>query len=83
MRRIFSPPVPLPVRPATEPDGWIVACFSDGPVDEVVGPHIVSGGWWLRDIHRTYHYVRTRSGRWLWIYLDRKRRRWFLHGEVE
>ena len=61
----------------------VAARFSDGPVEEVIGPHIVSGGWWTRETTRAYHYVRTRSGRWLWIYNDRRRRRWFLHGEVE
>ena len=35
------------------------------------------------DISRAYYYVRTRSGRWLWIYHDDKRRRWFLQGEVQ
>ena len=54
-----------------------------GPVEEVIGPHVVSGGWWIREISRDYYYVRTRSGRWLWIYNDRRRRRWFLQGEVE
>lgn len=83
VRRLYSPPIQLPPRARHEPDGWLIARFADGPVVEVIGPHIVSGGWWTRDTSRAYHYVRTRSGRWLWIYNDRKRRRWFLHGEVE
>ncbi len=83
VRRLFSPPIELPARSRHEPDGWFIARFSDGPVEEVIGPHIVSGGWWTRETTRAYHYVRTRSGRWLWIYNDRRRRRWFLHGEVE
>jgi len=32
---------------------------------------------------RKYYYVRTRSNRWLWIYHDGLRRRWFLQGEVQ
>lgn len=83
VRRVYSPPLELPARARHEPDGWLIAHFADGPVEEVVGPHVVSGGWWAREISRAYHYVRTRSGRWLWIYNDRKRRRWFLQGEVE
>ncbi len=83
VRRLYSPPIQLPPRARHEPDGWLIARFADGPVVEVIGPHIVSGGWWTRETSRAYHYVRTRSGRWLWIYNDRKRRRWFLHGEVE
>jgi protein ImuB len=83
VRRVYSPPLQLPARARHEPDGWLIAHFADGPVEEVIGPHVVSGGWWAREISRAYHYVRTRSGRWLWIYNDQKRRRWFLQGEVE
>lgn len=83
VRRFFSPPVKLPPRPRHEPDGWLVAGCAEGPVEEVIGPHIVSGGWWRREVSRAYYYVRTRSGRWFWIYHDQKRRHWYLQGEVE
>ena len=83
VRRIYTPPRSLPPREHREPDGWLVAGVTEGPVEEVIGPHLVNGGWWLREAARAYYYVRTRSGRWLWIYHDQKRRRWFLQGEVE
>ena len=83
VRRVFTPSLPLPPRPRHEPDGWFVHRFEDGPVDEVVGPQVISGGWWMRETHRSYHFVRTRNGRWFWIYRDRDDRRWFLQGEVE
>lgn len=83
VRRIYTPPVELPPRDRHEPDGWLIAGIADGPVEEVVGPHVVSGGWWMREVSRAYHYVRTRSGRWLWIYHDQERKRWFLQGEVQ
>ncbi len=83
VRRLYTPPIELPPRPRHEPDGWLVAGSADGPVEEVIGPHIVSGGWWMREVVRSYYYLRTRSGRWLWVYHDEKRRRWYLHGEVE
>lgn len=83
VRRIYSPPRPLPMRPRHEPDGWIIDDPADGAVEEIIGPHVVSGGWWRREVSRSYHYVRTRSGRWLWVHHDQRRRRWFLHGEVE
>ncbi len=82
IRRYFPSPVELPLRSRHEPDGWVIN-LADGPVEEVIGPHVLSGGWWIREIARDYYYVRTRSGRWLWIFNDRRRRRWFLHGEVE
>jgi protein ImuB len=83
VRRIYTPPIALPPRDHREPDGWLVAGVADGPVEEVIGPHFINGGWWMREIARAYYYVRTRSGRWLWIYHDQKRRRWFLQGEVQ
>lgn len=83
IRRLYTPAQALPPRSRHEPDGWLVAGPADGPVEEVRGPYILSGGWWLRETARTYSYVRTRSGRWLWLYHDRYRRRWMLHGELE
>lgn len=83
VRRIYTPPIALPPREHREPDGWLVAGVADGPVEEVLGPHYMHGGWWMREITRAYYYVRTRSGRWLWIYHDQRRRRWYLQGEVQ
>ena len=34
-------------------------------------------------LEREYHYVRTEREGWLWVYFDRRRRRWFLQGSVE
>lgn len=83
VRRLFDRPVPLPPRPRHEPDGWLVAGLSSGAVRESCGPYVVSGGWWMRRIERRYHYVHTTCGRWLWIYEDVGRRRWFMQGTVE
>ena len=83
IRRILGSPWPLPSRPRHEPDGWLITGLEGGAVVEIVGPYIISGGWWRRAIHREYHYIRTDKGRWLWVYYDRERRRWYLQGEVE
>ena len=83
VRLIYTPPLELPPRDRHEPDGWLIAGIAEGPVEEVIGPQIISGGWWMREVSRAYFYVRTRSGRWLWIYHDHGRRRWYLHGEVQ
>lgn len=64
-------------------DGWLLRGLEHGPVDRLDGPYIVSGGWWMTPIHREYHFVHTRRGRILWVYYDRRRRRWFLQGMVE
>jgi len=83
VRRLYTPPVELPPCDRQEPDGWLIAGVSEGPVEEVIGPQMITGGWWAREVSRAYHYVRTRKGRWLWIFYDRNRRRWYLHGELQ
>ena len=51
---------------------------------QLSGPYILSGGWWQgNEVHREYHYARTRGGDLLWIYYDRRRKRWVLQGRVE
>ena len=71
-------------RPVAGPwsGAWYPGELDDGPVEELLGPQLLSGGWWVRETTRAYHWARTRSGRWLWLYHDRVRDRWFLHGEV-
>jgi protein ImuB len=64
-------------------DGWLLRGLDHGAVTKLVGPYIVSGGWWASEVHREYHFAETRSGECLWVYFDRKRRRWYLHGVVE
>ena len=83
VRRIFSPPLPLPSRPRQEPDGWMLRGLEQGPVIRILGPYVVSGGWWNRTVHREYHYAETQKGDLLWVYYDRPRRRWYLHGRIE
>ena len=83
VRRIYSRPRPLPSRPRHEPDGWMLRGLKQGPVVRVLGPYIVSGGWWQRTVHREYHFAETQKGELLWVYYDRARRRWFLQGRVE
>jgi protein ImuB len=67
VRRLHAPARPLP-RTSAEPGG---------------GPFIVSGGWWVREVHREYYFIETRDGAILWVYFDRRRRRWFLHAEID
>lgn len=84
VRRIRRRPAPLPPRPhQLRDDGWLIRGEEHGPVVKMTGPYVVSGGWWVRPIHREYHYARTERGDLLWVYFDRRRRRWFLQGGVE
>ena len=83
VRRIRARPLALPPRPRQEPDGWMLRGLEQGPVVRVSGPYIVSGGWWNRTVHREYHFAEVRRGDLLWVYYDRIRRRWFIHGRIE
>jgi len=83
VRRIYTPAMLLPARPRHEPDGWMLRSLEQGPVVRVLGPYVISGGWWRKSIHREYHFAETQKGELLWVYYDRFRRRWYLQGRVE
>lgn len=84
IRRIWSRPRMLPPQEHRfRDDGWLLGSLEEGPVIRVLGPYVISGGWWAGDVHREYHYAETRRGDLLWVFYDRRRRRWFHHGRVE
>jgi protein ImuB len=80
VRRFMPRPLPLPPRPRHEPEAWL---GRRGAVVRMHGPFRVSGGWWIRVVERDYYFAETQHGEVLWIYYDRPRRRWFLHGIVD
>jgi len=82
-RRLHGRPVALNTRPVKGPAGIHLGGLDREPVREMRGPHRVNGGWWQKEIDRDYYYATTESRRVLWVYFDRLRRRWFLHGSVE
>lgn len=83
IRRVYRRPIPLPPRPRHEPDGWMLHGLEQGPVVRVAGPYIIAGGWWVRPVHREYQFAETKTGEILWVFYDRVRRRWFVHGRLE
>lgn len=88
-RRLLARPRPLdpegvdPDAPVTPPSLRGAEDLAEGPIRRLDGPHRVSGGWWARAVERDYYYAETAGGALLWIFLDRPRRRWFLHGVVD
>lgn len=82
IRRVLARPRLLPPRSRHEPDGWIIEPEL-GPVEQMQGPFRASGGWWVREVERDYYFAWTRSRAILWVFYDRPRRRWFLHGWLE
>jgi protein ImuB len=83
VRRVFDRPRPLSRQRRNDPEGWMILGLTGGAVQDVRGPWTTSGGWWVREVLREYHYVCTEREGWLWVYFDRRRRRWFLQGTVE
>lgn len=83
VRRIYRRPIPLQSAQRQEPEGWFLSPSKQGPVVNMFGPYIVSGGWWKRQVHREYYFAETEKGELNWVYYDQTRRRWFLQGRVE
>jgi protein ImuB len=91
IRRLRVRPWALPHRPRHEEDGWQLRGRDDASVQSLLGPYVVSGGWWrvsphgrqAQELRRDYYFAGTQKGEWLWVYRDRVKRRWFLHGRVE
>ncbi len=84
VRRLLTRPRALPPQARqVRDDGWLISGLEQGAVVRIVGPYVISGGWWARELHREYHFAELRRGDCLWVYYDRERRRWFWQGAVE
>jgi protein ImuB len=85
VRRLFGKPQLLPPQARqVRDDGWLLSGLEHGAVVRILGPYVVSGGWWQQhELHREYHFAELRRGDCLWVFYDRNRRRWFCQGAVE
>ncbi len=83
VRRIYSKPIPMNTRPVHGPGGVHLRGLDHEPVVKILGPYVISGGWWNREVHREYHFAETSGGQIMWVYFDKQRRRWYLQGLVE
>lgn len=73
VRRIYTHPLSLP--------GNIPGLAV--PEDCMSGPYVLSGGWWAKGgTHRDYYFFEN-SGHLWWAYYDRRRKGFFLQGQVE
>jgi protein ImuB len=84
VRRLYAKPQLLPPQARqVRDDGWLLSGLEHGAVVRILGPYVVSGGWWQHELHREYHFAELRRGDCLWVFYDRNRRRWFCQGVVE
>ncbi|MEM8607503.1 MAG: DNA polymerase Y family protein [Myxococcota bacterium] len=82
IRRVFARPKPLPPRKPAEPEAG-PSLSKNQAIEHLYGPYRVSGGWWKRLVERDYYYAETDHGDLLWLFYDRPRKRWFLHGVLD
>lgn len=82
VRRVYARPKPLPPRLPKEPEAGPTLA-RDHSIEHMYGPYRVSGGWWKRLVERDYYYAETDRGDLLWLFYDRPRKRWFLHGVLD
>jgi protein ImuB len=80
VRSLLAVPLPLPDPPRHETEAWL---GRKGAVATMSPPARVATNWWATQEERDYYFVETRTGEILWIFYDRVRRSWFLHGTVE
>ena len=82
VRRVYARPKPLLARIPKEPEAG-PSLARDHAIEHMYGPYRVSGGWWKRLVERDYYYAETDHGDLLWLFYDRPRKRWFLHGVLD
>ena len=82
IRRVYARPKPLCPRKPKEPEAG-PSLAKNHAIEHMYGPYRVSGGWWKRLVERDYYYAETDHGDLLWLFYDRPRKRWFLHGVLD
>ncbi len=83
IRRIHNKPIPLRSHPGWKLDNKIPPGVQAEGAATVLGPYIISGGWWNRPVCRNYYFTAAQTGELQWVYFDQMRKKWFLQGKVE
>lgn len=83
VRRIHSRPKPLPYFESEPIPGWLIDELDAGVATKFDGPDVISTGWWSRVRARDYWFATTTRNDVFWLFYDRIRQQWFLHGHVE
>ncbi|MBK8100729.1 MAG: DNA polymerase Y family protein [Planctomycetes bacterium] len=80
VRTLLRAPQLLGSLPVHEPESWLPEF---GAVQRAHGPFRVRSGWWQQLVERDYFFLETDRGAILWVFHDRRQRRWYLHGRVD
>jgi protein ImuB len=76
VRRFHEKALPLVRAHRPSLEGWTLGGLERGSVQQMIGPDVISGGWWRKEIQRDYYFVQTSRGDWLWVYFDPRDRCW-------
>ena len=80
VRSVLEEPRPLPDPPRHEREHWL---GRHGAVERMFGPDRITSDWWATRVVRDYYWVETQTGEILWLFHDRVKRGWALHGRVD
>ena len=83
VRRIHLNPVLLQSRSLNGSSGWQASGSEVRYMKALIGPYLVSGGWWRSIVHREYYFAKMCDGDVLWIYYDKPQQQWYWQGQVE
>lgn len=72
----------IEAEPGKMPRDWLPLLKSEGRATRMIGPYVVSGAWWHREVDRAYYFVHIERGDVLWVYHDRARDAWTLQAFV-
>ncbi|MFU8763461.1 MAG: Y-family DNA polymerase [Haliea sp.] len=67
-------PEPQPVRQDQGQLHW------QGPLQLMTGPERIEDNWWQEPASRDYYIARCPRGQYYWLFHDRLRRQWYIHG---
>jgi protein ImuB len=67
-------PEPQPVRREQGQLHW------QGLLQLVAGPERIEDNWWQEPVSRDYYIARGSRGQYYWLFHDRLRRQWYIHG---
>jgi protein ImuB len=83
VRRLYAKAPAMSLPGPVLREGIVLPGLPRGRVVRHLGPYTVSGGWWAKDVQRDYYFAETAQGELLWLFYDRKRKRWAVQGRVE
>jgi protein ImuB len=55
---------------------------ASAPAQRLLGPYVISSGWWNGGVHRDYYFTPAGSNL-RWVYYDHRQQQFFLQGGVE